>query len=43
MKTIQEALNNVIKELEDKNPEAKKKIVKPKKLNLNNGIRDKLK
>ena len=27
MKTMQEALNNVIKELEDKNPEAKKKIL----------------
>ncbi len=38
MKTIQEVLNNVIKELEDKNPEAKKKIKNPKKLNGNKGL-----
>ena len=35
MKTIQEVLNNVIKEIEDKNPEAKKKIKKPKNLKEN--------
>lgn len=35
MKTIQEVLNNVIKEIEDKNPEAKNKIKKPKKLKEN--------
>ena len=41
MKTIQEVLNNVIKEIEDKNPEAKKKIVKPKKLKKTNGTLNK--
>jgi len=32
VKKIQDVLKNVIKELEDKNPEAKKNIVKPDKL-----------